>query len=76
MSFFIVGHEALQSMRQSDMDLTKWAEYFIHGLSTQLQEVKSLGKQAIEQDVMIKQYHPSKCGDEFHGKPTGCLDSR
>jgi hypothetical protein len=39
--------------------MTQWLEYFVYGLSTQLQEVKSLGKQAIEQDIMIKQYHLS-----------------
>jgi len=52
-------YRAIQEVRQNDMDLTSWLEYFIHGLSTQLQEVKSLGKQAIEQDVMVKQYHLS-----------------
>lgn len=52
-------YQALQGVRQNDMDLTRWLEYFVHGLSTQLQEVKSLGKQAIEQDVMAKQYHLS-----------------
>ena len=41
------------------MDMTGWVEYFVQGLSTQLQEVKSLGRQAIEQDVMAKQYHLS-----------------
>ena len=52
-------YQAIQSVRQQDMDMTGWVEYFVQGLSTQLQEVKSLGKQAIEQDVMAKQYHLS-----------------
>ena len=42
-------YQAIQSVRQNDMDMTDWVEYFVHGLSTQLQEVKSLSKQAIEQ---------------------------
>lgn len=53
-------YEAIQSVRQHDMDMTQWVEYFVNGLSTQLQEIKSLGKQAIEQDVLVKQYHLSE----------------
>jgi Fic family protein len=52
-------YQAIQSVRQQDMDMTGWVEYFVQGLSTQLQEVKSLGRQAIEQDVMAKLYHLS-----------------
>lgn len=52
-------YQAIQSVRQQDMDMTEWIEYFIQGLSTQLQEVKLLGKQAIEQDVMIKKHRLS-----------------
>jgi Fic family protein len=52
-------YQAIQNVRQQDMDMTGWVEYFSHGLSTQLQEVKLLGKQAIEQDVMSMQYHLS-----------------
>lgn len=53
-------YQAIQSVRQQDMDMTGWVEYFVQGLSTQLQEVKSLGRQAIEHDVMAKQYHLSE----------------
>lgn len=53
-------YEALQGVRENNMDMTGWLEYFVRGLSTQLQEVKSLGKQAIEKDIMIKQYHLSE----------------
>lgn len=53
-------YQAIQGVRQNNMDMTQWLEYFTHGLSTQLQEVKSLGKQAIEQDVIVKQYHLSE----------------
>jgi len=52
-------YQAIQSVRQQDMDMTGWIEYFIQGLSTQLQEVKLLGKQAIEQDVLIKKHRLS-----------------
>ncbi len=52
-------YQAIQSVRENDMEMTGWIKYFVHGLSTQLQEVKSLGKEAIEQDLIIKQYHLS-----------------
>ena len=53
-------YQAIQGVRQNNMEMTQWLEYFVHGLSTQLQEVKSLGKHAIEQDVMIRKHHLSK----------------
>lgn len=52
-------YQAIQSVRQQDMDMTGWIDYFIQGLSTQLQEVKLLGKEAIEQDVLIKKHRLS-----------------
>jgi Fic family protein len=45
-------YEALQGVRQADMDLTGWLEFFVTGLSTQLQEVKTKGEQAIRADVI------------------------
>lgn len=53
-------YQALQSVRENNMDLTGWLEYFLRGLSTQLQEVKTLGKEVIEKDILIKKYHLSK----------------
>lgn len=52
-------YQAIQSVRENNMDMTQWVAYFVEGLSTQLQEVKLLARQAIEQDVLIKQYHLS-----------------
>jgi Fic family protein len=46
-------YDAIQSVRNNDMDLTIWLEYFTKGLALQLNEVKHLGKQAIEQDIMV-----------------------
>lgn len=45
-------YAALQTVRQSDMELTGWLEFFVAGLSTQLQEVKTRGEQAIRADVL------------------------
>lgn len=47
---------AIQSVRESGMDLTGWLEYFVEGLSTQLAEVRQRGEQAIRQDVLVKQH--------------------
>lgn len=35
-------HQAIQSAREQDMDLTGWLEYFTEGLATQLSEVQAL----------------------------------
>jgi hypothetical protein len=35
------------------MDLTGWLEYFIAGLSTQLEEVKERGRRVIRADVLV-----------------------
>lgn len=53
-------YQAIQGVRQNNMDMTQWIEYFVRGLSTQLQEVKSLSKQAIEQNIMIRKHHLSE----------------
>ena len=45
-------YAALQGVRQADMDLTGWLEFFVTGLSTQLQEVRSKGERAIRRDVL------------------------
>jgi Fic family protein len=49
-------YHAIQSVRESNMDMTGWLEYFIEGLSTQLAEVRERGEQAIRRDVLIKEY--------------------
>ena len=48
-------YRAIQSVRQSRMDLTAWLEYFVEGLATQLAEVRRRGERAIRQDVLIKE---------------------
>ena len=49
-------YRAIQCVRESNMDMTGWLEYFIEGLSTQLIEVRERGEQAIRRDVLIKEY--------------------
>lgn len=48
-------YAALQSVRQSDMDMTKWLEYFVHGLASQMQDIRSKGEVLIQTDIVAKQ---------------------
>ena len=51
---------AIQSVRKNDMDFTGWLEYFVEGLSTQLQEVRRRGEMAIRRDIIAKDRKLSK----------------
>jgi len=45
-------YDAIQSVRENEMDMTTWLEYFTEGLSSQLAEVKAKGEKAIKRDVL------------------------
>jgi Fic family protein len=47
---------ALQQVRDTDMDLTGWLDYFVTGLATQLEEVKERGRLAIQADVLSRKH--------------------
>jgi Fic family protein len=49
-------YDAIQSVRQSDMDMTGWLEYFIEGLATQLREVQERGELVIRRDVLAQKH--------------------
>ena len=49
-------YRAIQSVRNSGMDMTGWLEYFVEGLTTQLAEVRKSGEQAIRRDVLVKEH--------------------
>ena len=49
-------YAALQSVREDNLDLTGWLEYFIGGLATQLTEVTERGKQAIQIDIWVQEF--------------------
>ncbi|MDW7726433.1 MAG: Fic family protein [Candidatus Methanoperedens sp.] len=51
-----VFYKAIQDVRENDMDMTGWLEYFVEGLSTQMQEMVERGKGAIRCDLIVKQY--------------------
>jgi Fic family protein len=52
-------YRAIQGVREADMDMTGWLEFFVDGLSTQLAEVRERGEQAIRKDVIIKEHNLS-----------------
>lgn len=49
-------YRAIQSVRESGMDMTGWLEYFIEGLTTQIAEVRRRGEQAIRRDLLVKEH--------------------
>jgi Fic family protein len=49
-------YRAIRSVRERDMDLTGWLEYFTDGLATQLDEVKDRGERAIRRDILAREH--------------------
>jgi len=46
-------YAALQTVRGHDMDMTGWLEYYVGGLATQMQEVRSKGEQVIKTSILL-----------------------
>ena len=49
-------YRAIQSVRENNMDMTGWLEYFTDGLATQLSEVRQRGEQTIRRDILVKKF--------------------
>ena len=49
-------YRALQSVREKDMEMTGWLEYFVEGLATQLNEVKNKGEGAIKREARARSH--------------------
>jgi len=49
-------YAAIQGVRDSGMDHTGWLEFFVTGLSTQMDEVTLRGRRAIRADVLAKEH--------------------
>jgi Fic family protein len=49
-------YRALQQVRELDLDLTSWLEFFVEGLATQLAEVRSQGERVIRRDVIAQEH--------------------
>lgn len=46
-------YRALQSVRENNLDITGWLEYFVEGLTTQMHEVQDRGEIVIRRDVIL-----------------------
>ena len=53
-------YHALQSVRNSNMDMTSWLEYFCKALETQMHEIQLKGSQAMQLDVLVLQHKLSE----------------
>lgn len=53
-------YNALQSVRNNNMDMTSWLEYFCQALETQMQEIQLKGSQAMRLDVLVLQHKLSE----------------
>ncbi len=49
-------YDAIQSVRRTQMDMTRWIQFFTQGLATQLAEVKQRGEVAMRQDVLARRH--------------------
>ncbi len=50
-------YKTIQSVRENNMDMTGWLDYFISGLETQMIEVKDRGEQVIRRDVLTQKHN-------------------
>jgi Fic family protein len=53
-------YHALQSVRNDNMDMTSWLEYFCKALETQMHEIQLKGSQAMKLDALVLQYKLSE----------------
>ena len=47
-------YKAIQSVRQNNMEMTFWLDYFVDGLRSQMFEIQQKGETIIKQDVLLK----------------------
>ena len=76
-------YSAIQNVREQDMDMTGWLEYFVEGLATQMQEMVGRGKEVMQSDLIVKQYELNERqaralrffleNDEMHIRDMGAL---
>ena len=53
-------YQALQSVRNNNMDMTSWLEYFCKALETQMHEIQLKGSQAMRLDVLVLEHKLSE----------------
>jgi len=47
-------YKAIQSVRENNMDMTGWLDYFVTGLEIQMIEVRERGEQVIGRDILVQ----------------------
>ena len=62
-------YKSIQSVRENNMDMTVWLDYFVTGLETQMVEVREHSEQVIRRDVLVKKHGLN----ERQGKALGYL---
>ena len=53
-------YKAIQSVRDKNMDMTAWLEYFSKALETQMHEIQLKGTHAMKLDILVSKYKLSK----------------
>jgi Fic family protein len=53
-------YKSIQSVRENNMDMTGWLEYFVTGLETQMVEVRDRGEQVIRRDLLVQKHGLNK----------------
>lgn len=48
-------YKAIQSVRQNNMDITSWLDYFVEGLRSQMVEIREKGRKIINAENITKQ---------------------
>ncbi|MDA3864830.1 MAG: Fic family protein [Deltaproteobacteria bacterium] len=49
-------YKSLQSVRENNLDMTLWLEYYLKGLNVQLNELKLFGEKMIRKDNLVRKY--------------------
>lgn len=47
-------YKAIQSVRENNMDMTFWLEYFVEGLSSQMSHIREKSKRIIKYDLVLQ----------------------
>lgn len=49
-----IYYQAIQSVRNNNMDMTAWLSYFVEGLRSQMEEINEKGKKIISSEKIVK----------------------
>ena len=60
-------YKSIQSVRENNMDMTVWLDYFVTGLETQMVEVREHSEQVIRRDVLVKKHGLNERQDKALG---------